>query len=695
MAMMFAQPFQIFFALKLKKMACPCLIAIFLVVGSVNEGRAQTRGVKIVGLGGQTIVDYKASYALIVGMSHYTSGWDVLDSIPGELQEVEDMLESQGFHVEKHLDLTGISLKRTFEDFINKYGYRSENRLLFFFSGHGFSWNERGYLIPVDGPEPEEDDNPGPEFLRTVLHMSQVLAWARQMTANHVLFLFDSCFSGTVFKERSRQDRIPPHIKNFLKKPVRYFMTAGRAGETVPAKSIFTPAFVDAIQNQLGDQNDDGYISATELGVYLEAEVPKYTRQMPQFGKIKEDDLSGGDFVFVLDEEDSPGTLIIQTQPSNAVVWIDNQSKGRAPLVVEDLTPQAITIRASYEGLPDVEQMVTVRGGKTTEVMLVLNNMGNLNIRTSPPESVWFLDGEAKGKTPATNFPVEVGEHRVKVVKPGYRSWEKTVQINISKNVQVVARLMPVIGSQKPSQGLRDKLKDGSLGPKMVFVEGGCYDMGSPQDETFRDEDERRHQVCLKDFAIGQYETTFEEYDRFATAVGRTKPEDEGWGRGTQPVINVSWFEAMAFAEWLSKETGYKYRLPTEAEWEHAARGGRHTPYWWENESTQEYANFEGMGGRDKWRHQAAPVASFPGNPYSLFDTAGNVWEWTCSNYSREFGGAELTCAPINDSKQRVLRGGGWNSKLGQVRSAYRGRNTPDYQKYYIGFRLAREIASE
>ena len=670
-------------------------MAILLVVSPpCDEGWGQTRGVKIVGLGGETLVNYQASYALVVGMSQYTSGWDILDSVPGELQEVEKILKTQGFHVEKHLNLTGTSLKRSFENFINKYGYDSENRLLFFFSGHGFSWNERGYLIPVDGPEPEEDDNPGSAFFRTVLHMSQVLAWARQMTANHVLFLFDSCFSGTIFKERSHQDPTPPHIKNFLRKPVRYFITAGRAGETVPAKSVFTPAFVDAIQNQLGDQNDDGYISATELGVYLEAEVPKHTRQMPQFGKIKDVDLSGGDFVFVLDEEDSPGTLMVQTQPTNAVVWIGNQNKGRTPLVVEELTPQAITIRASYEGLPDVEQKVTIRGGKTTKVMLILNNMGNLNIRTSPPASVWFLDDEEKGITPATNIPVKVGEHRIKVVKPGYRSWEKTVQIKISKNVQVVARLIPVISSQNPSQVIRDKLKDGSLGPKMVFVEGGCYDMGSPQDEAFRDEDERQHQVCLKDFAIGQYETTFEEYDRFATATGRTKPEDEEWGRGKQPVINVSWFEAMAFAEWLYGETGQKYRLPTEAEWEHAARGGTHTPNWWDKESTLEYANFEGTGGRDMWRHQAAPVGSFPGNPFSLFDTAGNVWEWTCSRYSREFGGTELACAPINDHKQRVLRGGGWNSKLGQVRSAYRGRNTPDYQKWYIGFRLAREITS-
>ncbi len=260
-----------------------------------------TRGLKISVKDpqGQSIELYSESHALLIGASRYQDPqWPDIESIPGELKQVEEILRAQGFSVQTHLDPTKRQLKDHFADFIDQYGYDENNRLLFFFAGHGYTRKDgnKGYLVPVDAPSPLEDEK---GFQRKALPMSQILAWARETEAKHSLFLFDSCFSGTIFKSRALPEH-PPAISTAVSRPVRQFITAGSAGETVPARSTFTPAFVEALQFGKGDLNQDGYVSGTELGLYLQQEVPQYVDQTPQFGKITDYELSRGDFVFVL-----------------------------------------------------------------------------------------------------------------------------------------------------------------------------------------------------------------------------------------------------------------------------------------------------------------------------------------------------------------------------------------------------------
>ncbi|MCK7470289.1 MAG: SUMF1/EgtB/PvdO family nonheme iron enzyme [Desulfomicrobium escambiense] len=131
----------------------------------------------------------------------------------------------------------------------------------------------------------------------------------------------------------------------------------------------------------------------------------------------------------------------------------------------------------------------------------------------------------------------------------------------------------------KISVEFQDNLKDGGQGPVMVVIPGGRFQVGSPPEEWERGDDERQHEVEVAPFALGKYEVTFEEYDRFAKATGRFKPADQGWGRGRRPVISVSWVDAMDYADWLSRADRAAYRLPTEAEWEYAARAGTTTPF--------------------------------------------------------------------------------------------------------------------
>ncbi|MEN8220372.1 MAG: SUMF1/EgtB/PvdO family nonheme iron enzyme [Pseudomonadota bacterium] len=195
-----------------------------------------------------------------------------------------------------------------------------------------------------------------------------------------------------------------------------------------------------------------------------------------------------------------------------------------------------------------------------------------------------------------------------------------------------------------------DRLLDGSKAPQMVWIAGGRFQMGDIQDDE--------QVASVGRFAMGRYEVTFAEYDKFVEATGRNKPDDEGWGRGNRPVINVSWYDATAYAEWLSEQTGQEYRLPTEVEWEYAARAGTTTEYWWGNDIGKNRAACNRCGAEWGWdaKRMTAPVGSFAPNAFKLYDTVGNVWEWTCSEYEGDF----------------VLRGGSWDNDARMSRAAYR-----------------------
>jgi len=241
----------------------------------------------------------------------------------------------------------------------------------------------------------------------------------------------------------------------------------------------------------------------------------------------------------------------------------------------------------------------------------------------------------------------------------------------------------------QPGKIFRDRLKDGSEGPEMVWIPAGRFRMGDLQG-TGRDNEQPVHEVSLEGFAMGRYPVTFAEYEQFAEATGREKPNDRGWGRGNRPVINVSWDDVVAYTEWLSEQTGQQYRLPTEAQWEYAARAGTETDYWWGNEIGKNRANCDGSGSQWSGK-QTSPVGSFEANPFGLYDTAGNVWEWVADKWHGNYEGAPIDGSVWEEGGEdyRVLRGGSWFLNPGVCRSAIRSRVTSVYRIQYLGFRVA------
>nr|MBX2855922.1 formylglycine-generating enzyme family protein [Paracoccaceae bacterium] len=188
----------------------------------------------------------------------------------------------------------------------------------------------------------------------------------------------------------------------------------------------------------------------------------------------------------------------------------------------------------------------------------------------------------------------------------------------------------------------RDPLASGGDGPEMLIIPAGSFTMGSPLDEPGRyDWEGPQHQVRIaRPFALGKYAVTFDDYDRYAAAAGVDKPEDEGWGRGRRPVINVTHMDADGYCRWLSEQTGAPYRLPSEAEWEYACRAGTTTPYWWGRQITLDQANYSPAGRGKDGRGKTEPVEAFEPNPWGLHQMHGNVWEWCADHWHDSYRGA-------------------------------------------------------
>jgi formylglycine-generating enzyme required for sulfatase activity len=238
--------------------------------------------------------------------------------------------------------------------------------------------------------------------------------------------------------------------------------------------------------------------------------------------------------------------------------------------------------------------------------------------------------------------------------------------------------------------------QDCDVCPVMVPLPEGSFLMGSPKSEAGRDDDEGpQHRVTIgRPFALGKHEVTFAEWDACVRASGCDgyRPDDAGWGRGKRPVIKVSWRDAQAYVAWLAKTTGKAYRLPSEAEWEYAARAGTTTRYSFGDELTEKHANFGGHMGK------TTEVGAYPANPWGLHDMHGNVWEWVADVWHDSYQGAPADGSAwtdgegTNSSRNRVGRGGSWSDYPGILRSASRGRGGPVIGSNDLGFRVARTL---
>ncbi|WP_376093346.1 formylglycine-generating enzyme family protein [Roseomonas sp. CCTCC AB2023176] len=237
--------------------------------------------------------------------------------------------------------------------------------------------------------------------------------------------------------------------------------------------------------------------------------------------------------------------------------------------------------------------------------------------------------------------------------------------------------------------------RDGDGLPELVVIPPGRFLMGSPDEEAGHEDSEYpvREVILARPFALGRFPVTFAEFDHFIAATRAPAPSDEGWGRGDRPAVNVTWHEARDYAAWLAAWTGRAYRLPTEAEWEYAARAGATTAYPWGADLRPGDARYL-VEEEPSEQAGTVPVGCFPPNAFGLHDVIGNVWEWVEDCWNEFYVGAPLDGSAwlTGDCGRRVLRGGSWRDVPRQVRAAARNRNAPDFRCDDYGFRIAREV---
>lgn len=265
------------------------------------------------------------------------------------------------------------------------------------------------------------------------------------------------------------------------------------------------------------------------------------------------------------------------------------------------------------------------------------------------------------------------------------------------------------------------------LFPKMVTVPGGSFSMGCTPgwDDApggCRTNEYPAHNVTLPAFSMARHEVTVGQFRHFTKATGyQTVAEQKQQGctisdpkrkgqwiiskqhnwrdpgfiqTDAHPVVCISWADTQQYLQWLNQETGAHYRLPTEAEWEYAARGKRITAFFWGNQADRHFANFAGTGALDEWEY-SAPVGRFAANPFGLHDMAGNVWEWTSNCWQENYqniNAADATASCVSSTKTlRPRRGGSWDTQAPSIRSAYRSFGSEVERSYVYGFRIAHD----
>ena len=599
-------------------------------------------------------------YALVIGNTNYE--YKRLVNPANDARSMAELLRARGFEVSAHYDLNSTQLQEA----VRAFGQRLRGNGavgLVYFSGHGTEIDGENYLMPVDNRRIADHV----DVRQYAVSLSYVLARLRDADVPLKLVILDAC----------RDDPFPDRGKSAgrglaaISSPngtlIAYAAAPKQRASDNPnaANGLYTQHLLAALQ-QPGRRIEDVFIDV-KRSVFAASNG----RQEPWYNAS-------------LDSRYCLGGC----EPANADVAIADEP-------IQPIRPMA-----------HVE--LTVRPTPVDAQVRIMN--------IAPV----YRDGIA----------LEVGEeYDIEVSAPGYEIYRRRQSFAAGRRELEVA--LAEERTLAHGEVIRDRLNDGSEGPEMVFLLGGRFQMGSPGGEDGREDDERQHTVTVGDVLIARTEVTVGQFRRFVQSSGyRTDAErsatgmkgcwawdvsDGNWGwrtgrnwrnpgftqRDDSPAHCVSWNDARAYIEWLSAQTGEEYRLPTEAEWEYAARAGTETSLFWGDWGlTCAYANVADLSVERQYGHSAlhscedgyawtAPAGSYRPNPWGLSDMLGNVWEWTCSTYDEAYGGAENRCDA--DAKYRVLRGGAWSITFPSwPRVADRHMNSPAYQGDETGFRPAR-----
>ena len=435
-----------------KKAALLVLVAsIFLISCQVE---AVNRGIKVVAKGGEQIYLYKDYHALVVGVGDYTHGWPDLPNAIKDAKEVSVALKQLGVKVKLLANPTSLERKNALNNFTYEQGREKNRALIFYYAGHGETEaladnTKLGYIIPQDCPLLKDDPK---GFVNKATSMKDIETYSLRIRSKHVLMLFDSCFSGSLF---SLVRAAPEDICEKSILPVRQYITAGMEDEPVPDRSMFKRCLLLGLQGD-ADLTRDGYITGSELGMYLSDKVIQYTkrRQHPQYGKINNPDLDRGDFIFqlassgaIIEEparKKNKTTFSIKCNISRAKVLLDNRNIGSTPLSIMDVSPGEYSLRVEKDGYEPYQKRVYFEAGRTMSMYVDLNKKrpttGRLFVETKPNDArVKILNIVPKFYQ---SMELDPGKYHLEVSAAGYETKKKWVKLNAGKTTHIYTSLV-------------------------------------------------------------------------------------------------------------------------------------------------------------------------------------------------------------------------------------------------------------
>jgi formylglycine-generating enzyme required for sulfatase activity len=638
--------------------------------------------------------------ALVIGNGAYLH----VPHLPNPSHDAEDVaaaLKRTGFQtiVGKDLDQTGM------QDAAIKFARlaRTADVAVFYYSGHAMQYAGVNYLLPIDAQLHDETD------LRRMARVDEIVGDLQQAKNLRILVL-DSCRDNPLADElkssigQARSAGIGRGLAR-MQSPdgtiISYSTQAGRtANDGDGRNSPYTSAFLRHIEDKDDIATVFHRISANVYESTKGTQVPELS--LSYFGEFY---LNGKAQTSV-----APAVTAAPLDPCSMAGdhWKSAETINTRGAFEDHLArfPNCAFAGLARARIEALNGKVAVAAAPPPPATLPAPS------GTEPPGILGRLFGSSAEKSPTPGSPLKSppSAQQALVAPPVVPPVSAACDSNSVVVSMSTRAACPLSAAQEHALKPKDSFKECTNCPEMVVVPAGSFTMGSPARETGHDSFEApQHRVTIdKAFAAGRFSVTFDEWDACVAGGGCNgyKPDDASWGRGWQPVINVSWNDAKAYVAWLSRVSGKPYRLLSEAEREYVARAGTTTPFWWGSSIIPQQANYDVTkdfqnDGPTTYRYgvnhdRTLPVYSFDPNPWGLYQIHGNVYEWIEDCWHVSYAGA-----PANGSAwttgcdgTAMLRGGDWSVGRWMLRAAARSHwNSNDDRGRTVGFRLARTLS--
>ena len=583
-------------------------------------------------------------YALLVGINDYQNDIGALKYCVADVEAFGQALIQLAAYKPRNIHLMTDRMSGPDLPEANNVILRLENlsaqlqardSLIFYFAGHGISTPDQSYLLALDS------DTASARILkRSAIPLQEVREILSEVKAQQLLTIIDACREDPT-AGRSNRDNL---LSQDFARAVKVQPGVGRSGQPAVSATLYACS----VGERAYEWAEKGHgVFSYYLLQGLKGEAANV-----------EGDVSINDLAAYTQQKVERWAA--EEKGKKQRPWLSMEG-GAKLVLVEKETKQEEKKRQPSRGEVDPETVMWKMIEETTEVSDIED----------------FLQAFPGGK-----FAAVAKLKKKQLQRQGKGGKEsRLTQARPKKRVEAV----------RPSSVEREKkITWGKDGAKMVLIPAGSFMMGS---DAGKSDEKPEHRVELDGFYMDAYEVTVGQFKKFVNQSGYRYQGD--WDEVAEyspgdnyPMIYVSWNDATAYAEWAGK------RLPTEAEWEYAARGGLvGKRYPWGDEITHDDANYAGTGGKDKWS-QCSPVGSFEANGYGLYDMAGNVWEWCQDRYGWNYYSSSPAKNPPGPGtgKDRVLRGGGWYSNTGRLRVANRYYYAPIVRITNGGFRCVSNL---